>query len=135
MHNRIFRQNSGKSKSSSTPVPNPFQSRPFAPTPEVSPQPQETQDLEQLKQNTLQSKSSGYNFANVNVTPRETYSLPRLQRKLTIGESNDGYEQEADRVARQVVDKINTPVPETMPDTGRGEKQQLYARDRETKES
>jgi hypothetical protein len=40
-------------------------------------------------------------------------SLP-IQAKLTIGEPNDVYEQEADRVARQVVDKIHSPTPETV---------------------
>jgi len=40
-------------------------------------------------------------------------SLP-IQAKLTIGEPNDVYEQEADTVARQVVDKIHSPTPETV---------------------
>jgi len=40
-------------------------------------------------------------------------TLP-IQAKLTIGEPNDKYEQEADRVARQVVDKIHSPTPETV---------------------
>ncbi len=33
-----------------------------------------------------------------------------IQAKLTIGEPNDQYEQEADRVAAQVVHQINTPI-------------------------
>jgi len=32
-----------------------------------------------------------------------------IQAKLTIGQPNDKYEQEADRVALQVVNQINTP--------------------------
>jgi hypothetical protein len=36
------------------------------------------------------------------------YSLP-VQAKLTIGEPGDKYEQEADRVASQVVEQINSP--------------------------
>lgn len=36
---------------------------------------------------------------------------PWIQRKLTIGKPNDKYEQEADRVASQVVRQINAPVP------------------------
>ncbi|NEQ77116.1 MAG: DUF4157 domain-containing protein [Okeania sp. SIO2C9] len=32
-----------------------------------------------------------------------------IQPKLTVGEPNDAYEQEADRVARRVVDEINAP--------------------------
>ncbi|WP_287360107.1 DUF4157 domain-containing protein [Moorena sp. SIO3B2] len=34
----------------------------------------------------------------------------RVQAKLTIGEAGDKYELEADRVASEVVDRINTPV-------------------------
>ncbi|MBD1859846.1 MULTISPECIES: DUF4157 domain-containing protein [Leptolyngbya] len=40
---------------------------------------------------------------------------PFVQPKLTIGEPNDQYEQEADRVAAQVVDQINTPVVQPQP--------------------
>jgi rhamnose utilization protein RhaD (predicted bifunctional aldolase and dehydrogenase) len=32
---------------------------------------------------------------------------PRIQRKLSIGKAGDKYEQEADNVARQVVDQIH----------------------------
>lgn len=35
-----------------------------------------------------------------------------IQAKLTVGEAGDKYEQEADAVARQVVDKINSPQPQ-----------------------
>ena len=42
-----------------------------------------------------------------------------VQAKLTIGEAGDKYEQEADRVASEVVDRINTPVSSlsTQPDS------------------
>ena len=41
-----------------------------------------------------------------------------LQAKLTIGQPNDRYEQEADRVAADVVQRINSPVTETpQPET------------------
>jgi hypothetical protein len=36
---------------------------------------------------------------------------PSIQPKLTIGEPNDKYEQEADQVANQVVQQINSPPP------------------------
>lgn len=36
-----------------------------------------------------------------------------LQAKLTLGEPNDQYEQEADRVAQDVVQRINTPQVDT----------------------
>jgi len=40
------------------------------------------------------------------------YSLP-VQAKLTIGEPGDKYEQEADRVAADVVQRIHAPAPKT----------------------
>ena len=41
--------------------------------------------------------------------PRTPASAPPIQTKLTIGEPGDRYEQEADRVASQVVKQINSP--------------------------
>ncbi|MBD2203918.1 hypothetical protein H6G33_14765 [Calothrix sp. FACHB-1219] len=57
----------------------------------------------------------GHNFANIPIhAPDKQVSapiqphLPPFQAKLTIGEPGDKYEQEADRVASQVVEQINT---------------------------
>ena len=47
------------------------------------------------------------------VETTETEELhPPIQAKLTVGEAGDKYEQEADAVAAQVVDKINSPTPQ-----------------------
>lgn len=52
------------------------------------------------------STSIGYSFGQMAVdVPRS----PVVQAKLTIGKPNDQYEQEADRVASDVVDRINNP--------------------------
>lgn len=40
-----------------------------------------------------------------------------VQAKLTIGEPNDKYEQEADTVAQDVVQRLHSPVSETPPET------------------
>jgi hypothetical protein len=40
-----------------------------------------------------------------------------VQAKLTIGEPNDKYEQEADAVAQDVVQRLHSPVSETPPET------------------
>ncbi len=42
--------------------------------------------------------------------PETVWEETGLQAKLTIGQPGDKYEQEADRVARQVVQQINSPV-------------------------
>ena len=60
----------------------------------------ESESLESVEE-TLQRQEKG----NEAATP---YSLP-VQAKLTIGEAGDKYEQEADRVASQVVKQINSP--------------------------
>ena len=39
----------------------------------------------------------------------QSHPMPPIQAKLTIGEPNDRYEQEADRVASEVVQRINAP--------------------------
>ncbi|NEP50137.1 MAG: DUF4157 domain-containing protein [Moorea sp. SIO3C2] len=49
-----------------------------------------------------------------------------VQAKLTIGEAGDKYEQEADRVASEVVRQINAPVPSlsTQPDSIQAQQEQ-----------
>ncbi|NEP23434.1 DUF4157 domain-containing protein [Moorena sp. SIO3I6] len=53
-------------------------------------------------------RASGLNRSFVNV-PVGGNGLPVVQPKLTIGAVGDKYEQQADRVARQVVSQINAP--------------------------
>ncbi|KYC36087.1 hypothetical protein WA1_40830 [Scytonema hofmannii PCC 7110] len=43
---------------------------------------------------------------------------PPIQAKLTINPAGDKYEQEADRVADQVVQRMNTPAVERSPESG-----------------
>jgi hypothetical protein len=58
-------------------------------------------ESKESEEETLQRQEAG----NESATP---HSLP-VQAKLTIGEPGDKYEQEADRVASQVVKQINSP--------------------------
>lgn len=55
--------------------------------------------------------------------PSPTVGLEGVQAKLTIGAPGDKYEQEADRVAADVVQRINSPEPPplTPPPFGGGE--------------
>ena len=50
----------------------------------------------------------GHNFSQVQVQPKSSVIV---QPKLTIGEPGDKYEQEADRVAAEVVQKLHSPQP------------------------
>ena len=52
-----------------------------------------------------------YNLPYIPVNAPGTEPPPPIQTKLTIGEPGDKYEQEADQVASQVVQQINSPVP------------------------
>ncbi|MBW4505772.1 MAG: lysophospholipase [Scytonematopsis contorta HA4267-MV1] len=54
--------------------------------------------------------SFGHNLGHISLSAPGTQSsgIP-IQPKLTIGQSGDKYEQEADRVAAQVVNNINSP--------------------------
>lgn len=58
--------------------------------------------------NSDKDRASGLNRSFVNV-PVGGNGLPVVQPKLTIGAVGDKYEQQADRVARQVVSHINAP--------------------------
>ncbi|WP_292803329.1 DUF4157 domain-containing protein [Nostoc sp. NMS7] len=48
-----------------------------------------------------------------------------MQRKLTIGEPGDKYEQEADGVASQVVKQINTPAPQQAGQSQRRQREEV----------
>ncbi|WP_254564075.1 DUF4157 domain-containing protein [Oscillatoria sp. HE19RPO] len=60
----------------------------------------------------IQRSSTGNNrLGKISIQPPEPPSTPRfpIQAKLTIGAAGDKYEQEADQVARQVVNRIQAP--------------------------
>ena len=72
-----------------------------ATSPDATSQPhRHTQQLLQL-QRTFGNRKVGQFLQAKRLTPQGT--IPGLQRKLTVGAANDQYEQEADRVARQVL--------------------------------
>ncbi len=55
-----------------------------------------------------------HNFANI---PVHAPNRPPIQAKLSIGQPNDAYEQEADRVAAHVVQQLHLPVTAQLPDS------------------
>jgi len=82
-------------------------------------------------QKQLNASKFGFNLSNITVHPPDTQAIPvqsgsnpirracqpripearsPIQAKLTIGQPNDKYEQEADRVAAQIVRQITAPV-------------------------
>ncbi|MFB2769543.1 hypothetical protein ACE1AT_09665 [Pelatocladus sp. BLCC-F211] len=70
-----------------------------------------TVDQKQLElwENYQRAKQFGHKGKNIPVRPPEGTSPLPIQAKLTIGQPGDKYEQEADRVAATVVNRINTP--------------------------
>ncbi|MCB8751176.1 eCIS core domain-containing protein [Planktothrix agardhii] len=79
----------------------------------AAPQKHQTEDINHQQ---IQKKP-GFNFAEIPITGNTDRSTSRiqpkfnlsLQKKLTVGEAGDKYEQEADSVAEKVVKQINTP--------------------------
>jgi hypothetical protein len=98
---------------------NQFQMRPFAAMSEA----------EVPEQSDLQAKAStpraGYTLANIQLKDvhaptyhRQSMPIPNrlsVQAKLSIGQVGDRYEQEADQVAAQVVQRLNAPKLERSP--------------------
>lgn len=98
-------QQSQIQKKSSHPVAltsNSLQSRPFAPAET------EQQTPDHLQAQLEHQQQFGHSFANT-----LKITNPNVQAKLTIGQPNDKYEQEADQVAAQVVQQINAPSQKT----------------------
>ncbi|MBO1043238.1 DUF4157 domain-containing protein [Aphanizomenon flos-aquae UKL13-PB] len=110
MNNRQHIQKKHPSQSTYTPVQNLYQTRAFdiQQQPSHSSSGQENVDLDADHE---QSQYNRYNLPYIPVNAPGTEPPPPIQTKLTIGQPGDKYEQEADQVASQVVQQINSPVP------------------------
>ncbi|MEP0755211.1 DUF4157 domain-containing protein [Trichocoleus sp. Lan] len=93
-------------KNSSAQVKSQFQSRPFAV--QAKPQDQETPDLQAQLES---AQRFGHDFANISIQNPGSPTPSRIQPKLTIGAPGDKYEQEADKTAAEVVQRLHAPVP------------------------
>lgn len=71
---------------------------------------------------------------DVSVTPPERNTAPPIQAKLTIGQPGDKYEQEADRVAAQVVNSFHAPTTqcEALPEDEQQKKPEIGSIQRQT---
>ena len=76
----------------------------------------EVQPTSEEEATTFRESGFHHNFCQV---PVSTGEMPMIQPKLKIGAVGDRYEQEADRVAQDVVQRINAPAPK------RGDKDEL----------
>jgi Domain of unknown function (DUF4157) len=81
-------------------------SRPFAP--QTKPEAEQTQTLPELQTQVETAQRFGHHLADFNLSSHPS-SPPPIQPKLAIGAPGDKYEQEADRVAQQVVQRLNAP--------------------------
>lgn len=107
---------------STAPASGIFESRPFVPQQEATQQSQPD-----INTALTQSQRYGHNLSQVNFAQLSTPTQPKtrlgnplqlqklpaapLQAKLAIGKPGDRYEQEADRVAEQVVSNLHAPTP------------------------
>jgi Domain of unknown function (DUF4157) len=98
--NKKLTQDSG-----ATPVRTSLKSRPFAPPLKLEAE-QAPLDLQTQLEN---AQRFGHHFGQYKISSRSS-DLPPIQPKLTIGAPGDKYEQEADRVAQQVVQQLNAPL-------------------------
>lgn len=87
---------------------NTLQPRPFAPQAESVP------TLEDVQSQLEHTQRFGHHLSNFAASQPEP-PPPGIQPKLTIGAPGDKYEQEADRVAQQVVQQIQMPKPSAPP--------------------
>jgi hypothetical protein len=80
--------------------------RPFAP--QAKPEAGQAQTLPELQTQLETAQRFGHHLADFSLSP-DPSSPPLIQPKLAIGAPGDKYEQEADRVAQQVVQRLNAP--------------------------
>lgn len=87
-----------------------LQTRPFAPTTNAASESLHQQATPDLQEQLELTRRVGHNFGQIGV---QTSSSSIIQPKLTIGSPGDKYEQEADRVAAEVVNRINAPASQS----------------------
>ncbi|MCC5635369.1 DUF4157 domain-containing protein [Nostoc sp. CHAB 5844] len=106
MYKRHHNTRKGSANHSDVPA-NQFAPRRFAIQSQTE-EPEQTPDL-QAQSHTTETSSN--NLANISIFPPgyEPPPPPRVQMKLTIGQPGDKYEQEADKLAADVVQQINAP--------------------------
>ncbi len=90
-------------------VQNQFSSRSFGIQAQTEATPTSETEKPDLQAAAERAKNFGHNITNISFESRSTFAPAPIQPKLTIGKPGDQYEQEADRVASQVVSQINTP--------------------------
>jgi hypothetical protein len=105
MHSRISNTSKTSQNSSLPTTASILQPRDFG----VDASQQETPITEErdLEAEYERSKKMSRNWADIPIFPPEP--PPNIQAKLSVGQPNDKYEQEADNVATTVVNEINTP--------------------------
>jgi uncharacterized protein (TIGR02594 family) len=112
MHSRAHHIAKTNQHSSSWPVISSLQTRPF----EVQTETEEEAPpltMEELEAQQQWQERHGYNLSKISITSPGEPPLPPLQaNRLVFGQPGDKYEQEADRVAAQVVKQINAPAPQ-----------------------
>ena len=109
MNTRLRIQKKLPSQSTYIPVQNLYQTRSFGIQQKPS-HPSSQQGNVNLDEQSEQSQHLGHNLLNIPVNAPGTEPPPPIQTKLTIGQPGDKYEQEADQVASEVVQQINSPV-------------------------
>ena len=102
---RLRKKSQEQSAATVTPVPAEFQSRPLVKASDSSPIAANQAALPDLQRQ--QNQAGGlWNFGQLQV---QSSTPTVIQPKLSIGRRNDKYEQQANQVAQQVVQRINAP--------------------------
>ena len=105
-HQSIPKPANAKKKSDILPIPAQSKPHPVIAQPKIESTLSNEEQLAQIRAKREASERLGSTL----LTPKSVpHTPPPLQPKLTIGQSGDMYEQEADRVARQGVNHKNAP--------------------------
>jgi hypothetical protein len=120
MGSQSHTQTTSAKNSDAAPPQNQVQSRPFAAQAETASM--EQQELPDVQTQLETAKQFGHRFAGLahstSSDQKARSPLPFIQLKLTIGTPGDRYEQEADRVAAQVVQQLHAP-PAAQPSSNK----------------
>ena len=114
MYSQTHKKKGSTQYSSSTPVPNPFQRRPFGVEAKFEQSKSQSMTMEELEAQYEKAKQRDFSVNNISTyAPGREPPEPVLQARLIIRKPGDNYIQETNMVAAQVVQGVNAP--ETPP--------------------
>ncbi|HLO86232.1 MAG TPA: hypothetical protein VK203_14660 [Nostocaceae cyanobacterium] len=128
MYHKQHRNSQNNSHSPHTSATNQFAPPKFFVQPQVEEGTQEQEQTSKAESESSQATNNNWPDVSMFTYRRAPAPPPRVQMKLKIGAANDQYEQEADQVAQDVVQRLHTPQDPPVENKEQTDNQQIQTK-------